>query len=129
MKNIKAWTLLGALALLGAETASIAAADAELRVRCERRANKRSRVSVDGNNLIPGAYQITLRSGSKNAPLVTEVVAAGADEFEADFDSNRADIRAGATEIAPKFIQNRKINVAVSGPVNFDAKDYACKTR
>jgi hypothetical protein len=129
MKNIKAWTLLGALALFGAETASLSAAGAELRVRCERRAAKRSRVSVDGNNLVSGQYQITLRSGSTTAPLVTEVVVPGADEFEADFDSNRADIRAGATAIGPKFIQNRKVNVAVSGPVNFDAKDYACVVR
>jgi hypothetical protein len=129
MKNIKAWTLLGALALFGAETASISAADAELRVRCERRAAKRSRVSIDGNNLVPGTYQIALRSGSNTAPLVTEVVVAGADEFETDYDSNRADIRAGATAIAPKFIQNRKVNVAVSGPISFDAQDYACVVR
>jgi hypothetical protein len=129
MKNIKAWTLLGALALLGAETASISAADAELRVRCERRAGKRSRVSVDGTNVVPGSYQITLKSGSATAPSVTEVVPVGADEFEADYDSSRADIRAGATAIGAKFIQNGKVNVAVSGPVSFDAKDYACVVR
>jgi hypothetical protein len=129
MKQIKAWTLLGALALLGAETAAIGAANAELRVRCEQRAGKRSRVSIDGTQVVPGSYQITLKSGTTTAPVVTEIVPAGADEFEADYDSNRADIRAGATAIGAKFIQNGKVNVAVSGPVSFAANDYACVTR
>jgi hypothetical protein len=129
MKNIKAWTLLGALALFGAETASIAAADAELRVRCERRGVKRSRVSVDGNNMVPGTYQITVKSGTYTAPLTSAVVPAGLDEFETDFDSARNDIAEGATAIAPKFIQKGKVNVEVSGPVNFAAKSYACKIR
>jgi hypothetical protein len=127
MKNIKAWALLGALALFGAETATIAAADAELRVRCERRGNKRSRISVDGNNVAPGTYQITVKSGASTAPLTTALAAS--DEFEADFDSNRGDIAEGATAIPAKFIQNRSVNVAVSGPVEFAPKNYACKIR
>jgi hypothetical protein len=129
MKNIKAWALLGAVALIGTETAAIGAANAELRVRCEQRAGKRSRVSVDGTNVVPGSYQITVKSGAATAPAVTEIVAAGADEFEADYDSNRADIRAGATAIGAKFIQKGKVNVAVAGPVSFAANDYACVTR
>jgi hypothetical protein len=60
---------------------------------------------------------------------VSTSVPAGSDEFEVDFDSNRADIRAGATPIAKTFIQNRKVSVKVTGLENLSATDVACRIR
>jgi hypothetical protein len=94
-----------ALAVLG----TVAHA-AELRVRCERRA-ARSRASIDGNDLIPGIYQARLASGSNVA--VSPAAATVGDEVEFDFDSNRADIRAGATAISPNFIQGGQVTGAL----------------
>lgn len=129
MINNKVLAIIGGVALFGAEIISVSAASAELRVRCERRGNKRSRVSVDANDLIPGDYKIMLKSGGKTARTVTQTVSAGLDEFEADYDSNRADIRAGATKISATFIINGAVNVAVQGPVSFAAQDYSCVVR
>jgi hypothetical protein len=56
-------------------------------------------------------------------------VPAGSDEFEVDFDSNRADIRAGATPIAKTFIQSRKVSVQVTGAETLSATDVACRIR
>jgi len=53
---------------------------------------------------------------------------APADEFEADYDSNRADIRAGATAIGRTFIQNGAVSVAVAGPENLSA-NVSCTVR
>jgi hypothetical protein len=77
----KALALVGAVALLAAESIGIAAEAGNLRVRCERRGNERSRVSVDGRDVAPGAYLIQLTSGGNTAPQVTKTVVAPADEF------------------------------------------------
>lgn len=129
MNRVKVIAVLGGIALLAAEALTAAAANAELRVRCERRGAKRSRVSIDGNNLPAGIYTIALSSGGNAAPQVTQNVVAPADEFEADYDSNPADIRAGATAISRAFIVNGAVNVAVSGPVNVPAQNYSCVSR
>lgn len=129
MVNKKILALLGGAALLAAEIVVVDAANAELRVRCERRANRRSRVSVDGKNVAVGSYQVTVKSGANSVGPVSTSVPAGADEFEVDFDSNRADILAGATPIAKTFIVDRKVSVQVTGPENLSATDVACRVR
>jgi len=77
---------------------------ATIRVRCELRVDQRSKISADGNNLVPlnGRWSATVRSGANvvTAPPMTGV----GDEVEFDFDSNPNDIRAGATPIAANFI-------------------------
>ena len=128
MVNKKILALLGGLALVAAEAISVSAEAQELRVRCERRGARRSRVSVDGTNLPAGTYSIVVTSGANSAGA-TETIVAPADEFEADFDSNRADILAGATPIARTFIQNGKVSVEVTGPENLSATDVACRIR
>lgn len=126
MLNRKMVVLLGGLAFLSAEGLAVSAMAGDLRVRCERRANKRSKISVDGNNVIGGTYTVVVTSGANSAQATAATVG---DEFETDFDSNRADIRAGATAISATFIQNRTINVTVSGPESLSATNVACSFR
>lgn len=75
---------------------------ASIRVECEKRAN-RSKISVDGNNLIPGSYKAVVKSGSNIKS--TELKVSTGDEIEFDFDSDPADVAAGATPIKRTFIQ------------------------
>ena len=87
-------------------TTPAAALAATIRLRCERRSN-RSRISVDASGLAPGTgrfrARVTAAGGTATSPLRRAV--GGQDEF--DFDSNRNDIRAGATAVAPTFIRAR----------------------
>ena len=76
--------------------------NATVRVTCERRSD-RSRISVDGNNLASGTYQARVLSGTGSATAPS--ASASGDEVEFDFDSEPDDIAAGATAIAPGFIQ------------------------
>jgi hypothetical protein len=77
-----------------------------IRLRCERRSS-RSTISVDGRNLSPrtGLYRarVTAAGGTATSPLKRAV----AGEAEFDFDSNPADIRAGATAISATFVRAR----------------------
>ena len=75
------------------------------RVRCELRQGRRSRISVDGNDLSPAgaSFSARVRSGANTATATAQ--AAVGDEVEFDFDSNPADIALGATAIARNFIQ------------------------
>lgn len=82
------------------------ASAASIRLTCEKRGTTRSKVSVDGRALVPatGTYFARVSSGgllvrSKNN------LRAIAGEAEFDFDSNPADVRAGATAIRPTFIR------------------------
>lgn len=77
--------------------------DDTIRVRCERRGTRRSKASVDGNNLASGSYRARLTSGTNS--VTSAVKHTVGDEVEFDFDSNRDDIAAGATAIARTFIQ------------------------
>ena len=127
MKGTKVLAILGGVALLAAEAASTNAVAGELRVRCERRST-RSRISVDGRNVLPGNYSVTVSSG-KSVPVTKLNAQAAIDQFEADFDSNLADIRAGATKISRTFIQNGKVSVNVTGPEALSATDVSCVVR
>jgi hypothetical protein len=71
-------------------------------VKCEQRAD-RSKISVDGNGLAVGSYQARAISGSNTATAPARPTIG--DEAQFDFDSDAGDIAAGATPIAPAFIQ------------------------
>jgi hypothetical protein len=73
-----------------------------VRVRCERGAN-RSKISVDGTNLVAGTYGAQVLSGTNTAAAGLQ--ASVGDEAEFDFDSDPGDVAAGATPIASTFIQ------------------------
>jgi hypothetical protein len=73
-----------------------------VRVTCERRA-ARSKVSVDGSGLSAGTYTARAISGAHTAIAAPQSASGGQAEF--DFDSDSGDIGAGATPIAPDFIQ------------------------
>src|SRR5437773_4064450 len=80
---------------------------ASVRVRCEKRAD-RSKISVDGNDLVAaqGPFTATATSGTNPVNSATAgPKAAIGDEAEFDFDSNANDVAAGATLISPSFIQ------------------------
>lgn len=77
---------------------------ADIRVKCETRAN-RSSVSVDGNNLVPGNYVAKIISGSHTKK--SGLKATTGDEVGFDFDSDPANIAAGATRISRTFIQGQ----------------------
>jgi hypothetical protein len=75
---------------------------ASVRVRCEKRPT-RSKISVDGNDLVRGTYTARVTSGTAQA--VSDGAATVGDEVEFDFDSNRAEIADGATAIPRDFIK------------------------
>lgn len=89
------------LSIAALTLASFAVQAADVSVSCEKRGN-RSKASVDGNNLAAGSYRAILQSGTSTATSGFET--ADGDEAEFDFDSNPADVAAGATRIAPTFI-------------------------
>ena len=106
-------TIMTTMAAVAALTLGFAAASeaADLRVRCEPREGRRSRVSVDVRDVAPGMYAAAISSGA-NAAMSAPAATIG-DEVEFDFDSNRADIRAGATAIPRDFIQDGAVSAQV----------------
>lgn len=82
------------------------ASGASVRLRCELRSG-RSRISADGRDLRPanGVYSARVAAAGGSATSGTQQAALGEAEF--DFDSDRGDIAAGATAIAPDFIAAR----------------------
>ena len=88
------------------QAATAEALTGALRLRCERRDN-RSKISVDGRNLNPrtGLFRGRVRAAGGTATTGLQRAVGG--EVEFDFDSNRADIRAGATAIAGSFVRAR----------------------
>lgn len=100
---IKTSTALAAVLAICSTALPVTDANAaSIRVECEKRAN-RSKISVDGNNLIPGNYKAVVKSGSNTK--TTALKASTGDEIEFDFDSDPADVEAGATHIKRTFIQ------------------------
>mgnify|MGYP006988476728 CR=1 FL=1 len=100
---IKTSTALAAVLAICSTALPVTDANAaSIRVECEKRAN-RSKISVDGNNLIQGNYKAVVKSGSNTK--TTALKASTGDEIEFDFDSDPADVEAGATHIKRTFIQ------------------------
>jgi hypothetical protein len=100
--NIGSGSCLPNPCLSGATTTTTLPPAATVLVTCERRSD-RSKVSVDGNDLAAGNYSARITSGANVAS--SGLQAAVGDEAEFDFDSDPADIAAGATAIAAGFIQ------------------------
>jgi len=103
---------------------------ATIRVQCEARPD-RATISVDGKSLAAGRYTTVAVSGGSMA--TTPAVAAVAGEVQADYDSNPADIRAGATAIPRTFIQGGmvtgKIVDAAGNTVIADTVSCRVRTR
>ena len=120
-----------AVALVGMAMFSGFVTDADassVRVRCETRTS-RSQISVDGRTLPRGTYTARVTSGANTAVSPAEAAVGG--EVEMDFDSDRANIAAGATRIAKAFITNGRVRgeiVAANGTVVASAT-VACRVR
>ena len=105
MKSTMIKTTTALATVFAVFTTALPAADAnaaDILVKCEKRSD-RSKVSVDGNNMVPGNYVAKIISGTntrKSAPKATT-----GDEIEFDFDSDAGDVAAGATSIKRSFIQ------------------------
>lgn len=85
---------------------------ATIQTKCEVRSG-RSKVSVDGAGYGAAYYRARVESGagiSKRIVWSRAFQRPVATELEFDFDSNPADIRAGATAIPATFIKNRAVN-------------------
>lgn len=119
-------TLNRSLAMLAAFSAlSLVAFDAAavtIRVKCETRSD-RSRGSVDGQNLASGNYSAMFSSGANSAQSPLEHTVG--DEVEFDFDSNKRDIKQGATPIAKNFIVG---GMATGSLLDASGKVIATKT-
>ena len=85
---------------------AVSALSATLRLRCERRPG-RSKISVDGNNLVPRNSRFRARVRAAGGTVTSATKRAVGDEAEFDFDSNRNDIAQGATRISSTFIAHR----------------------
>lgn len=112
--------------LLGASFA--AAAAPSIRVTCEVRGT-RAKASVDGKGLAAGLYRGMIVSGGNAAGAPAQAAVAG--EVEFDFDSNPADIAAGATAIASTFVVNGQVSgKIIDAAGNTVASDTsACRIR
>lgn len=99
-------TLASAFATIALSAVSLTVAAQSVDVKCETRSS-RSKASVDGKNLSSGNYSAVLTSGANTAqsPYAPTV----GDEVEFDFDSNRRDIRQGATAISSNFIVGNSV--------------------
>ncbi len=82
--------------------ASAQASAATVRVSCEVRAD-RARASVDAKGLAAGSYSTQVVSGGNMAAAPSQAAVRG--EVESDYDSNPADVRAGAVAIPSTFVQ------------------------
>lgn len=122
MKGFRGAIVTGSIAALVA--AAVVAEAAEVRVRCDYRAGARERtkVSVDAKDLAGGAYLASVEGAL--SPVFT--VTPPADAFEADFDSNRANIKAGATAIPTSSGRDGSVAVLVSGPDVSFAQSVPC---
>jgi hypothetical protein len=90
-------------AAIVATLASVAldASAATIRVECEARPG-RAKISVDGKSLGTGSFRSQVVSGTNMAQSGAVVAVGG--EVQTDYDSNPADINAGATAISSTLI-------------------------
>jgi hypothetical protein len=108
---------------------SFAATAGDVRVTCEKRAN-RSKVSVDGSSLNGGMYRAVTKSGDRTRR--TDLQQAVGDEAQFDFDSNPNDIADGATPIPANFIVNGRAKgwlVNANGVRVTPIKEAICRVR
>jgi hypothetical protein len=109
--------------------ASWSATAGDVRVTCEKRAN-RSKVSVDGSSLNGGMYRAVTKSGDRTRR--SDLQQAIGDEAQFDFDSNQNDIADGATAIPANFIVNGRAKgwiVNANGVRVTPIKEAICRVR
>lgn len=100
-RNALAACTFATLAMIGLDAAA-----ATVRVTCEVRPG-RSKISVDGRGLPAGSYSTQVISGENMASAPPSAAVGG--EVETDYDSNPADIRAGAVAIPATFIVGGRV--------------------
>lgn len=100
----------GAAVLAILSAFAIGAQAASVRVRCDSFPD-RSRASVDGRDLPAGDYTALLTSGSHSAQSAAQAAVDGEAQF--DFDSNRKDVRQGATKIGRQFIVGNHVTGSI----------------
>lgn len=120
-------SLAALVAIVSALSAAQASA-ATVRVTCEQRPD-RARISVDAKNLAAGAYRTVVVSGANTA--MSGLLSAVGDELQSDYDSNPADIRAGAVPIASTFIAGSVVvgKVVDANGNTVIADTVACRVR
>lgn len=100
-------------------------------LKCEKRNTPaRSKISVNAEDLVPGAiYTARVSSGANSKSASQAADPAGV--FEIDFDSNRKDILAGATPIGSKFIVGATVKTVVTDAMGgvVENTSAACRTR
>lgn len=69
----------------------------------------RSKASVDGRSLANAKYIASVKSGTAAEKFSKNSQRPVAGEVEFDFDSNPADVKAGATAIPATFIKNHSV--------------------
>lgn len=124
------FTIAAAAFALTTLAAALPAGAATIRVQCEQRAAQRSKISVDGRDLAAGQYRAEVLSAGRMASTPPEAAVRGEAEF--DFDSNPADIAAGATAIAPTFIGQGTVTgriVRTSDGSTVASDTVACRVR
>ena len=111
----------------------LADANAEsIRLRCEVRKNPaRAKISVDGRGFAVGQYRAKVTSGGKTKITKLPAQSPVGGEVEFDFDSNRADVREGATFIQPTFIKDKRITATIIDQDGFAVAPQAkaCRAR
>ena len=123
MKSVFA-AMFGAALLATAMTEASAAG---IRVKCDRSAT-RSKISVDGDGLATGSYRALVISGANSKTSAARPTVG--DEAEFDFDSNPADIAAGATAIPRTFIQGPVTGKILNARGSVVASDtVACRVK
>ncbi len=94
--------VLATLAMVGVDAAATT-----IRIQCELRGT-RAKISVDGKGLAAGHYGTQVVSGGNMAAAPPQAAVGG--QIETDYDSNPADIRAGAVAVAPGFIVGGQVS-------------------
>lgn len=117
----------------GVSLVAIDASATTIRVQCEQRGVQRSKISVDGNDLAPHAPGQLYRAQVVSSGNVATSNGAPLDrgEVEFDFDSNPADVAAGATGIGTTFIVDGTVTGKILMPngTTLIADTVACRVR
>jgi hypothetical protein len=119
MKSSRILTVMaGVFVILFA--AAITADAASMRLRCETRNGRRSKVSVDGRDVPSGTYSVVVTSGSS---VATDSKRSVGDEVEFDFDSATGE---NDTPIARDFISGDVTATITGNGVNL-TETAGCK--
>lgn len=112
---------------------AIDASAATIRVQCEQRGVQRSKISVDGNDLssLPAGQMYKAQVVSNGNVATSNGAPLDRGEVEFDFDSNPADVAAGATGIGTTFIMGGTVTGKILMPngTTLIADTVACRVR